>query len=370
MLSAALNGAVDNEALQRRGVRLGTPQLYKSSFENVDLAQIDLSVQWQNVKQNEQWNYAVELEPTNNTGTWSYHAESLQLNNQLILQRKNNKIETYGKHQYNDAFPNDEGAKAAIHLALSESKPASGKLFSEFSSRLKSYAIYTPTTAMLSDAVTDMRSISNNFMGLSGNRLAYAMLDLIDTKNETYGYLDLDEVLDLLDWIESIAVVSPTTDILSPVVPRLQKILSFTDFLMRKDNNKFTAHEASEGSLYVFFLLTLAMHHYAPSIFAVENFDQALHPRLARALAKSFCKAIFANPHQPIAFLTSHNPLVLDGLNIRDDRVRLFAIDRNSKGYTTINRVTVTEELLEQGKKGLTLSRLWVMGYLGGVPAL
>ncbi|MEN8220445.1 MAG: hypothetical protein ABFS56_29670, partial [Pseudomonadota bacterium] len=73
---------------------------------------------------------------------------------------------------------------------------------------------------------------------------------------------------------------------------------------------------------------------------------------------------------QPIAFLTTHNPLVLDGINLRDDRVRLFAVARNSKGYTEIRRVNVTEELLEEGKKGLTLSRLWVMGNLGGVPIL
>jgi len=376
ILSAAMNGTVDNEALQRRGVRLAAPQLYQSSFENVDRPQIGFSLQWQDVKENEQWHYAVELEPANDnpTGTLSYHAESLKLNNQLILQRQNHKIETYSafpvKPQYYEAFTHYEGAKAAIHLALSQSKPASGKLFSAFSSKLKSYAIYTPTTPMLCDAVTDMRTVSSHFMGLSGNRLAYAMLDLINVENETYGHLDLDEVLDLLDWIDSIAVVSPTTDILSPVIPRLQKILRFTDFLMRKDNNQFTAYEASEGSLYVFFLLTLAMHPYAPSIFAVENFDQALHPRLARALAKSFCQAIFGNPRQPIAFLTTHNPLVLDGLNLRDERVRLFAIDRDNKGYTTINRVTITEALLEEGKKGLTLSRLWVMGLLGGVPAL
>jgi hypothetical protein len=33
-----------------------------------------------------------------------------------------------------------------------------------------------------------------------------------------------------------------------------------------------------------------------------------------------------------------------------------------------VERVLVSEELLEESKKGLTLSRLWVMGRLGGVP--
>jgi predicted ATPase len=174
----------------------------------------------------------------------------------------------------------------------------------------------------------------------------------------------------MLDWTNDIAAGSASAEILSPVVPRLQKVIRFTDRFMSENNNVLTAYDASEGCLYVLFLLTIAMHTQAPRLFAVENFDQALNPRLARATADLFCQAIFGNPRQPIAFLSTHNPLVLDGLNIRDERVRLFAIDRDSKGYTTIRRVTVTEELLEEGKKGLTLSRLWVMGYLGGVPAL
>ena len=65
---------------------------------------------------------------------------------------------------------------------------------------------------------------------------------------------------------------------------------------------------------------------------------------------------------------TTHNPLVLDGLDLLDDRVRLFTVDRDSDGATQIHRVTVTEELMAQADKGMSLSRLWVMGRLGGVP--
>jgi len=102
------------------------------------------------------------------------------------------------------------------------------------------------------------------------------------------------------------------------------------------------------------------MHSQAPRLFAVENFDQALNPRLARATVDLFCQAIWGNPNEPVAFLTTHNPLVLDGIDILDERIRLFAIDRDNSGYSTINRVTVTEELV--GQDGMTLSDLWVMG--------
>lgn len=47
----------------------------------------------------------------------------------------------------------------------------------------------------------------------------------------------------------------------------------------------------------------------------------------------------------------------------------LFTVDRNNRGHTEINRVTITKEILElSDKKGWPLSRLWVMGHLGGVP--
>jgi len=59
-------------------------------------------------------------------------------------------------------------------------------------------------------------------------------------------------VLDLLDWTDNIATGSPNAEILSPVVPRLQKVIRFTDRFMSENNNILTAYDASEGSLYTY----------------------------------------------------------------------------------------------------------------------
>lgn len=66
--------------------------------------------------------------------------------------------------------------------------------------------------------------------------------------------------------------------------------------------------------------------------------------------------------------LTTHNPLILDGLPLQDDRVRLFTVSRTDAGRTSIRRVVVDEGLLEKAERGWSLSRLWVMGHLGDVP--
>jgi hypothetical protein len=65
--------------------------------------------------------------------------------------------------------------------------------------------------------------------------------------------------------------------------------------------------------------------------------------------------------------MTTHNPLVLDGLDLSDDDIRLFTTDRNKNGQVEIRRIQVSKELLETGQP---LSRLWVNGLLGGVPEL
>ena len=68
--------------------------------------------------------------------------------------------------------------------------------------------------------------------------------------------------------------------------------------------------------------------------------------------------------------LTTHSPQVLDGLDLTDDRVRLFAVERDSRGATQARRVVISEEYLERHKNGQALSTLWISGVIGGVPDL
>lgn len=86
--------------------------------------------------------------------------------------------------------------------------------------------------------------------------------------------------------------------------------------------------------LYVLFLLCLALHPDAPGIFAVDSFDHAMHPRLARETTRLFCKTILEQ--DKTVFVTTHNPLVLDGLDLMNDDIRLFAVNKSRKSGHTI----------------------------------
>ena len=100
-------------------------------------------------------------------------------------------------------------------------------------------------------------------------------------------------------------------------------------------------------------------------MFAIDSFDHALNPRLAKKVMEVFSQLILDSGKT--VFLTTHNPLVLDGLDIGNDQVRLFTVGRNKAGHAELNRIQVSEELL---KSGQPLSRLWINGRLGGVPDL
>ena len=179
----------------------------------------------------------------------------------------------------------------------------------------------------------------------------------------------LTKCSDLIDWVSDYDVSSSADAVLSPSISRQQFVIRFKDRYMRNKKNVLSAYDASEGALYILFDAVLALHPQAPQCLAIDNLDQSLNPRLSKQLVEKLCKWILSNEMGKQVLFTSHNPALLDGLPLRDDRVRLFAVDRNSEGHTVVHRVIINEELCRLSEeKGWPLSRLWVMGYLGGVP--
>ena len=137
---------------------------------------------------------------------------------------------------------------------------------------------------------------------------------------------------------------------------------------MRPKRNALSGYDASEGALFILFLAVLSVHPRAPLFCAVDNADHGLNPGLATVLMKCFAEWVLSSRDQRQILMTSHNPAVLDGLPLQDDRVRLFTVDRDNLGRTIVRRVEVNERLLDMASKGWTLSRLWMNKLIGGMP--
>ena len=103
---------------------------------------------------------------------------------------------------------------------------------------------------------------------------------------------------------------------------------------MREGRNVVSGYEASEGALITLFLAFHAEHHQEPVICPVNNADQGLYPRVARALMNNLCQWYLSADQKRQILLTTHNPLVLDGLPLEDDRIRHFTVSRTRYGRT------------------------------------
>ncbi len=350
LLSAAMTDRVDAGSLQRKGVRLSTSELYTSAFKNIKHAKatIDLSLEWEDTETRNHFRYDVHLTTPRDSEYWKYHSEVLYQNEAKKWDRSNTSSD----------FMNN-----SIGFFLIDDKPELQEA-RKIASDLSKYGIFQPSTAVLRGVIPDTNQMAP--LGLNGGRLAEALQDLIEEKDEDlmFGSLYMEDVLEMIDWASDISVNAPKKQNIHPNVPTTRQVIEFSDRYM-KNTSKFTGYDASEGALYVLFMLCLAMHPQSPSVFAVDSFDHALNPRLAKRMIEVFCEQTINNNKH--VFLTTHNPLVLDGLNLANDDIRLFAVDRDKNGLAQIQRIKVSQNLIDTG---LPLSRLWISGRLGGVPEL
>ena len=350
VLGAAASGRVDDESLLRRGVRPGLPQLYKSAF-NQERAPAHISFSAQNAHAS----YIVSLlNPIRDPSpAWRYKTEILSRDQKRLVGRS-----PALKKQLNP----EQGLAALRSVAWKPDNPAVSLL-----TQLRNFSIYCANTPTLRGLVPEQQV--REPVGLSGGRLPEAIREIRGARkgNEFLGE-SFQEVLSLIDWAKNIRSAPSASVPLSPSASASQRVVQFYDRYMARDRNTLTGYDASEGALYILFAAVLALHPKSPEYFAIDNLDQALNPRLAKNLAEFLCRWILtAKPERQI-MITAHNPAVLDGLPLTDDRVRLFTVDRNNRGHTIVNRVLVTENLLERARAGWTLSRLWMMGHIGGVP--
>lgn len=351
VLGAAANGVVDDESLLRRGVRAGVPRLYKSSFASERTpAHIGIGIEG-DTKESFRVSLLNPLESPD--PAWTYKTE--------VLTDGLEEIVSDGVRNKKNLNP--QVGLAALKLVDLSSDNAAAKLMQA----LQEYAIYCPNTPTLRGTVPDMQS--RRPVGLSGGQLAESFEVLrkhLDSQGDA-GEDVLDQVLGMIDWVADVQTTSHGASLISSKVPRTKLMLKFTDRFMNKSRNELTAYDASEGALYILFCAALCLLPQAPKIFAIDNLDQALNPRLLAKLTARLAQWLAYNALDRQLLFTAHNPAVLDGLDLGDPETRLFAVERNSNGLTVVRRIELSAELAALNKE-YPLSRLWMMGHLGAVP--
>lgn len=351
VLSAAADGKVNDQALMSRGVRPGVPSLYKSAFptENRALSHIYFC------GASDEIHYDVSLHnPLRDPSpSWKFKTESFVRNGDSLASRGPNMKDN----------PNTENGLAALKaVQLKKDDPALA-----FLKRLQEYVIFSPTTPVLRGVAPETQPRVP--VGLSGGRLPDAVHELLVARSNSVLIKKVcSEALGLISWAKSYGSADATDLPLSPSASSSPKVVRFTDRYMSHKRNVLSGYDASEGALITLFLAVLAAHPKAPTFCAIDNADHGLNPGLASNLIKNVAEWLFENQEQRQLLITSHNPAVLDGLPLQDDRVRLFTVDRDNRGKTIVKRIIVDDNLRAFAAKGWTMSRLWMNKLIGGMP--
>ena len=163
------------------------------------------------------------------------------------------------------------------------------------------------------------------------------------------------EKLKLIDWFETFVI----PENLSPG----ERIIRIQDRYL-SDGTLFDQRSANEGFLFLLFYLTLFISPETPAFFSIDNIDSSLNPKLCIALLQQI--VTLAKEYDKQVILTTHNPAVLDGLDLHDEEQRLLVVDRNKDGHTRVRRVDPPKP--SAGQLPVSLSEAFMRGYIGGLP--
>lgn len=175
---------------------------------------------------------------------------------------------------------------------------------------------------------------------------------------EEYGETlqEIKESLKALCWFEDFKLIEGDT-----FAPRR---IAIKDRYIEDTGRYFDQMSANEGFLFLLFYFALFSTSLTPSIFAIDNIDASLNPALCEKLLRELVK--LAKKHDKQVLLTTHNPAVLDGLNLDDDEQRLFVVSRNYEGETIVTRRT--KRKTTENERPVRLSEMFLRGSLGGLP--
>lgn len=330
VLGAAADGKVTDQTLLQRGVRPGVPKLDKSAFPTRKLSHIAFSAA------SAQASYSVSLNNplTDPSPAWLYKHE--------VWMKGTQKLASRGPNMRYAA--NKEAGLAALKAVEVEPQDAALILLR----RLQSYVIYSPTTPVLRGISPEPQP--REPLGLSGGSLPDAVHAILQKRKSDKRVNDIcRESLQLISWASGFGAAPSASMPLSPAASASSRVIRFTDQYMAKGRNTLSGYDASEGALLVLFLAVLAGHPSTPEMLAIDNADHGLNPGLARQLMEAFAGWITADERNPRQVLmTTHNPAVLDGLPLQNDRIRLFTVDRDNLGRTVVRRVVVNEKMLKK----------------------
>lgn len=367
LAAAAAAHKLDNEFLVSRGIRVTEPQLMRSAFSDESQQKpIHIGVGFDNsneiqkytlINDNRAYSKWVKLEVTliELIRMWNKVKE---IEEGLSENRVDNKQHLPAIKEAYSAL--DEIKKDVLGLAtenyFENNEEEAENYLSRFENaensedELKSFIIYSPENSALRNFQKEGQIEP---LGINGEGLL-KLLKVIQNKSPEQ-LQEIHESLQLFDWYAALEIPK--------VLSSSEDKVTITD---RYLTQAFDQRSANEGFLFVLFYIALMVSDDTPKIFAIDNIDTSFNPKLCTKLIKELVR--LAKKYDKQVFVTTHNPAILDGIDLGDDEQRLLVVSRNKQGYTRFKRITLKDKPRSSTNEELKLSEAFLRGYLGGLP--
>ncbi len=243
--------------------------------------------------------------------------------------------------------PDAQRTQDIVQLTIAEFERLRGSV----AGALPDFLVYCPENSALRTFQSEGQILP---LGIRGEGL-FAHLKALNSKKNRPRLLKIKESLTLIDWFENF-------DIPEDLSPGERSIRIRDRYL--PESTLFDQRSANEGFLFLLFYVTLFTSPDSPTFFSIDNIDSSLNPKLCIALLRQI--VVLAKEYNKQVMLTTHNPAVLDGLDLLDDEQRLLVVDRSKVGHTRVRRVDPPKP--SAGEVPVSLSEAFMRGYIGGLP--
>jgi predicted ATPase len=344
LTGAAVGGKLDNEFLASRGIRLTEPQHMRSAF-CPDETKVYLGFTFNSETAAFQLTHAADDPYSGWRNTRSLDDVS---NDLTTLFRAQGNIDVTLPDDISSmpiASPDDIGKLMARYIEQLQAKAHRLRPLVE-------YVIYSPENTYLRTFEVEGQIQP---LGIRGEGL-FKLLKHLSADGQRLAAIV--ENLRLIDWFSDLRI--PTD--LAPYERHLEIRDRYFD--EQEATSYFDQRSANEGFLFLLFFFTLFVSPSTPKLFAIDNIDASLNPKLCTELMRRL--VLLARAHDKQVLITTHNPAVLDGLNLHDADQRLIAVYRNSKGHTRTRPISAPTPLA--GEPPVKLSEAFSRGLLGGLP--
>jgi predicted ATPase len=360
LASAAANDKLDNEFLAARGIRVTEPQLMRSAFE-IDNLDKEIKI---DIKGHDEQKFSCILD--NDNSPYSQWIDKSSVDYMIALLENNNIIASLENQleqsdELKKLLPPGETILSMLKYLQNSFRHLDERILKIETHKnifflilrfyLLKFTIYSPENQALR---TFEKEGQIQPLGINGEGL-FKLLKFLNSDNQDR-LNEIKKQLQLIDWFQDFEA--------PPNLSSIQNSLQIKDRYLDPDLAYFDQRSSNEGFLFLLFYFALFISDITPKFFAIDNIDASLNPRLCRRLIEELVELAKKNDKQVI--LTTHNPAVLDGLDLDDDEQRLFVIYRNQLGHTKARRILKPEPL--EGQEPVKLSEAFLRGYIGGLP--